>query len=152
MKEQEFVARCEKVHNQLYRVAFCYLGNEADCLEVIDESIYQALKHLKKLKEENFFETWLTRIVINGCNKELKRRSKVLFGDIPEKSQEFYDNLPLKEALEKLPNHLRNVIVFRFYMDKTLKETAELLEIPQGTVVTHQRRALALLRLELEEE
>ncbi|MFI3255612.1 MAG: sigma-70 family RNA polymerase sigma factor [Eubacteriales bacterium] len=152
MKEQEFVARCEKVHNQLYRVAFCYLGNESDCLEVIDESIYQALKHLKKLKEEDFFETWLTRIVINGCNKELKRRSKVLFGDIPEKSQEFYDNLPLKEALEKLPNHLRNVIVIRFYMDKTLKETAELLEIPQGTVVTHQRKALALLRLELEEE
>ncbi|MFI3249601.1 MAG: sigma-70 family RNA polymerase sigma factor [Eubacteriales bacterium] len=152
MKEQEFVARCEKIHGKLYRIAFCYLGSEADCLEVIDESIYQALKHLKKLKEEDFFETWLTRIVINGCNKELKRRSRVLFGDIPEKSQEFYDNLPLKEAMEKLPNHLRNVIIFRFYMDKTLKETAKLLDMPQGTVVTHQRKALALLRLELEED
>ncbi len=152
MTQEEFVERSQKYSQTLYKVAYCYLGNKADCLEIIDESIFVALKNLKRLRQAEYFETWLTRIVINQCNKELKRRSKIYFGDIPEKSQEFYDNLPLKEALKKLPKNLRDVIVFRFFLDKTLKDTATLLDIPQGTVVTYQRKALALLRLELDEE
>lgn len=151
MTQDELVNRSKKINQQLYKIAYCYLGNESDCLEIIDESIFQALKHLKKLRQEEYFETWLIRIVINQCNKELRRRSRIFFGEMPEQSQEFYDNLPLKEALKKLPKNLRDVIVFRYFLDKTLKDTAELLAIPQGTVVTYQRKALSLLRLELEE-
>lgn len=152
MTQEEFVNRSQKYSQTLYKIAFCYLGNEADCLEIIDESIFQALKHLKKLRQVEYFETWLTRIVINQCNKELKRRSKIYFGEIPEQSQEFYDNLPLKDAIKKLPKNLRDVIIFRYFLDKTLKDTANLLDIPQGTVVTYQRKALSLLRLELDDK
>ena len=41
------------------------------------------------------------------------------------------------------------MIVLRFFSGFTLEETAAILEIPRGTVATRQRRALALLRLEL---
>lgn len=42
--------------------------------------------------------------------------------------------------------------MLRYFTGLTQAETAQALEIPQGTVVTRQRRALALLRVELEED
>ena len=47
---------------------------------------------------------------------------------------------------------LRAVVVLRFFAGYTQAETAQALNIPQGTAATRQRRALALLRLELGEE
>ena len=48
--------------------------------------------------------------------------------------------------------HSPTVIVLRYFTGLTLAETAETLGVPVGTVSTRQRRALALLRLELEED
>ena len=55
-------------------------------------------------------------------------------------------------VLAKTPEELRLVVILRFFTGYTQAETAAALEIPQGTVATRQRRALALLRLELGEE
>ena len=63
-----------------------------------------------------------------------------------------YDALPLKEAIRRLPEELRAVIILRFFAGYTQAETAAALDIPQGTAATRQRRALELLRLELGEE
>ena len=63
-----------------------------------------------------------------------------------------YDALPLKEAIRRLPEELRAVVILRFFTGYTQAETAAALDLPQGTVATRQRRALALLRLELGEE
>ena len=58
----------------------------------------------------------------------------------------------LKEAVRRLPEELRAVVVLRFFAGYTQAETARALGIPQGTAATRQRRALELLRLELGEE
>ena len=63
-----------------------------------------------------------------------------------------YDGLPLKEAIRRLPEELRAVVILRFFAGLSQAETAETLNIPQGTVATRQRRALQFLRLELGEE
>ena len=52
----------------------------------------------------------------------------------------------------RLPEELRAVVILRFFTGYTQSETAQALGIPQGTVATRQRKALALLRLELGEE
>lgn len=69
--------------------------------------------------------------------------------ELPETAQEDFDALPLKEAVARLPRDLRAVIVLRYFTGLTLADTAAALSIPQGTVVTRQRKALQLLRLEL---
>ena len=74
MDHQEFVWRVEAVRGRLYRTAYLYLGSETDALEAVDEAVYQALRALRKLREPQFFETWLTRILLNECKKELRRR------------------------------------------------------------------------------
>ena len=154
MNQDEFAARVEAVRARLYRAAYLYLGSEADALEVVDEAVYRALWNLKQLREPDFFETWLTRILLNECHKELRRRKRFHPAEVlPETAgTDAYGNFPLKEAVRRLPEELRSVIVLRFFAGYTQAETAAALKIPQGTAATRQRRALALLRLELGEE
>ena len=154
MDRQEFAARTQALRQRLYRTAYLYLGREADALEAVDEAVYQALRSLGKLRQEDLFETWLTRILINECHRELRRRKR-LSGEeaLPETAgPDAYDHLPLKDAVARLPETLRAVVILRYFTGYTQGETAAALDIPQGTVATRQRRALELLRLELGEE
>lgn len=154
MDKDEFAARTEAVKARLYRTAYLYLGSEADALEAVDEAVYQALRALKKLREPDHFETWLTRILINECRRELRRRKRLAGEEaIPETAgPDAYDALPLREAVRRLPEELRVVVILRFFAGYTQAETAAALSIPQGTAATRQRKALQLLRLELGEE
>ena len=154
MDQTEFAARTEALRDRLYRTAWLYLGSEADALEAVDEAVYQALRALGKLRQPEFFETWLTRILINECHRELRRRKRLAGEEaLPDTAgPDDYDALPLKEAIRRLPEDLRAVVILRFFTGYTQAETARALEIPQGTVATRQRRALELLRLELGEE
>ena len=154
MDPETFAARTEAVKARLYRMAYLYLGSEADALEAVDEAVYQALRALKKLRQPEFFETWLTRILINECHRELRRRKRLAGEEaLPQSAgPDAYDALPLREAVLRLPEELRLVVILRFFTGYTQAETAAALDIPQGTVATRQRRALALLRLELGEE
>ena len=154
MDQTEFAARTEALRDRLYRTAWLYLGSEADALEAVDEAVYQALRALGKLRQPEFFETWVTRILINECHRELRRRKRLAGEEaLPDTAgPDAYDDLPLKEAIRRLPEELRAVVILRFFTGYTQAETARALEIPQGTVATRQRRALELLRLELGEE
>jgi len=153
MDKNEFAARTEQIKTRLYRTAFLYLGSENMAFDAVSEAIYKGFASLKKLRQPEYFETWLTRILINECKKELRRRKREEPLDtIPEIASDLFDALPLKEAIRRLPQELKEVLILRYFSDFTLVETARSLEIPQGTVVTRQRRALALLKLELSEE
>ena len=142
MDRDEFARRTEAIRARLYRTAYLYLGSEADALEAVDEAVYQALRALKKLREPAFFETWLTRIVLNECRRELRRRSRLAPEEaLPDSADPVdYDALPLKEAIRRLPEELRTVIILRFFAGYTQAETAAALDIPQGTAATRQRR------------
>ena len=150
----EFTARAEAVKARLYRTAFLFLENETKAVDAVDEAIYKAYISLKKLRQPEFLETWLTRILINQCKYMLRRlKRETPLESLTEvqltQAAENFDALPLKEAVRLLPQDLRDVIILRFFTGFTLAETAESLKIPQGSVVTRQRRALKLLRLEL---
>lgn len=152
MDKEQFAQRVEALRPKLYRTALCYLGNQPDALDVLDESVYRGLCSLKKLREPAYFDTWMTRILINECNRELKRRSRFhAFDTQEERTAEDYDRLPLQEAIQKLPKELKDVVILRFFSGLTQAKTAETLGTPQGTVATRQRKALQLLKLELEE-
>ena len=156
MNQAEFTARVQAIRQRLYRIALLTLGSEADALEAVDEAVYQALRALKQLRQTEYFETWITRILINACHKELRHRKHFDRGGeeaLPDAAgPDDYDKLPLREAVRRLPEDLRNVVILRFFTGYTQAETAESLGVPQGTVATRQRKALALLRLDLGEE
>ena len=143
MTEQEFALRAQDQRGRLYRTAFLYLGGEHAAVDAVDEAVYRAFLDRRKLRQPEFFETWLTRILINVCKDELRRRRRECRVCVPpEPEAEHMDALSLREAV-------RSVIVLRYFTGLTLEETAAALEIPRGTVSSRQRRALELLRLDL---
>ena len=150
---EEFAKQVERVRIKLYKTALTYLGSEAMAVDAVDEAVYKALCGKWKLRQPEFFDTWITRILITECHNELRRQKRFRpMEELPETAIEEFDALPLKEALGCLPQELKDVIILRFFGGYTVAETAQTLHIPAGTVATRQRKALQLLRLELEEE
>ena len=78
MTEQEYIRRAESLKGQLYRCAAVYLGSPSDAVDAVDEAFYKGFLAYSKLRQPEFFDTWLTRILINVCNSELRRRSSLL--------------------------------------------------------------------------
>ena len=153
MKHSEFAARLEPIRTRLFKTAMLYLGSESLALDALDEAVYKGLRGCWRLRQPEYFDTWITRILINECHNELRRQKRLApLEDLPEQSAEDFDALPLKEALGKLPQNLRDVVILRYFAGHTLAETAQALGIPPGTAATRHRRALELLRLELREE
>lgn len=153
MNNEEFACRVEGIRGKLYKTALVYLGNEVSALDAVDEAVYKALCGYKKLRQPEYFDTWMTRILINECHNELRRQKRFRpLEELPETAVEEFDSLPLKEAVRRLPKELKDVVILRYFTGYTLVETAQALGIPQGTAATRQRKALSLLRLELEEE
>ena len=152
MDKNEFAERAEKIKARLYRTAYLYLHSESLALDAVGEAVYRGFASYKKLRQDEFFETWITRILINECKKELRRAKREQpIETISETASEDFDSLPLKEALNRLQRELKEVVILRYFSGYTLAETAQILDIPQGTAVTRQRRALSLLKLELSE-
>lgn len=152
MKYEEFAQRVEAIRTRLYKTALLYLNDEHLALDAVGEAIYKALKNVRKLRDPAFFNTWITRIVINECYNELRRQMHLSNSEITEERAEAFDALPLKEAVQHLPKELRDLVILRYFSGFTLAESAQILSIPQGTAATRQRKALSLLRLELSEE
>ena len=153
MTEAAFAARAEGRKACLYRTALLYLGSEALALEAVDEAVYKGFRACGTLREEQYCDTWLTRILLNECSREKKRQDREQAVDqLPEQAWEDPDHLPLRAAVQALPEQLRAVILLRYFFDCTLRETAELLRMPRSTVHTREKKALKLLKLELSEE
>ena len=153
LTENEYLQQADAMKAKLYRTALLWLGSESAALDAVDEAVYRGLRACKRLRQPEHFSTWLTRILLNVCATELRRRKReIAVEELPETAAEAFDALPLKEAIRRLPEELRTVVVLRYFTGLTLAETARTLGVPPGTVSTRQRRALALLKLELTEE
>ena len=108
MEELEYVRRAEEIKPRFYRTALLYLGSEPAAVDAVDEAVYKGYLARKKLRQPEFFTTWLTRILMNVCHAELRRlRRETPMETLPETAQEEFDALPLRQAVEKLPDEVR---------------------------------------------
>ena len=153
MNSQEYAVQAEAMRTRLYKTALLYLNSPSMALDAVDEAVYKGLCSCKKLRQPEHFGTWITRILINECHNELRRHKRLCpLEALPETAAEQFDALPLREAIARLPRELKELVILRYFSGFTLTETAQLLQIPQGTAATRQRRALQLLRMDLGEE
>ncbi|MEX2104755.1 MAG: sigma-70 family RNA polymerase sigma factor, partial [Bacilli bacterium] len=67
---------------KMYRIAYSYFKNETDALEAIQEVTYRAYVRIKKLREPQYFNTWLIRIMINYCLDEMKKGNRFVQGEV----------------------------------------------------------------------
>jgi RNA polymerase sigma-70 factor (TIGR02954 family) len=141
--------------DNLYNIAYCYLKDQQEALEAVQETTCRAYIKLKKLKQPQYFKTWLTRILINYCIDEQKRRKKViaLYQDEPvEEDDSKIESIAIETALAELDPKYKHVIVLKYFEDMTIPDIANVLECPEGTVKSWIHRALKLLKSSLGKE
>lgn len=154
ISKEMYISFITENKEMLYRVAFGYLHDETKSLDAVDEAIYLGYAHRHDLREPKYLKTWVTRILINECFKILRNSKREINMDVlPEESVKGTDedSIYLKYAVNNLPEDLRKIIILRYYGGFTISETAELLEIPEGTVSTRSRKALEILKVEISE-
>ncbi|HHL2031550.1 TPA: sigma-70 family RNA polymerase sigma factor [Clostridium perfringens] len=131
----------------LYKMAFLYIKDEQDALEVIHETVYRAFLNIEKLKKAKFFNTWITRILINVSIDFLKKKGKNQMLDestpiIKEKCEiSTEEKLDLYNAIDLLNDNYKTVIIMMYFNDMKIKDISKVMEIPENTVKTYLRRA-----------
>jgi RNA polymerase sigma-70 factor (ECF subfamily) len=150
MEKDFFVQEIEARSAMMYRVAFTLLRNGDDCRDALQEAALKAWEKRGSLRDEKFFRTWLTRILINEChNIQRKRRRIISLEDAPEQSSPPPDPT-LALALQALPEKLRLPLVLHFAEGMAETEIAKVLHLPNSTVRGRIHRAKKQLRKELE--
>lgn len=140
--------------DQLYRTAFLYAGNREDALDIVQEAAYKAYLAIKNLKEDKYFSTWLTRILIHSAYDILRKRKKdIPFESVSElitaKEEVNIEQIDLFRAINELRDTYRDAIILFYYQDLPIKEVAHIIDIPENTVKTYLRRGKEQLKLSL---
>ena len=141
----------------LYKTAFTYVKNKEDALDILNETVYRAFISIKRLKEPEFFNTWLTRILINCALDTLRKDKKVLQLDEQAGIANLSSNLAQEDvfdlniAVDSLKEKYKTIVILKYFQDMTLAEIAEVLQCPLGTVKTNLYKALKELKINLEE-
>ena len=147
-----FIAEIETCSDMMYRVAWSILRNEADVQDALQDAVLKAWEKRDKLREEKYFRTWMTRILINVCYDTQRIHRKIVPLDkIPGQGSSAPDP-DLAMALEALPEKLRLPLVLCYSEGMTYEEAADVLRIPMTTLRGRLRRGKKELRKELDAE
>lgn len=157
-KEQLFVQYVRDNKKQLYFLAYSYVKNEQDALDVVQESIQKGWLSLHSIEKIEQIKSWFYKIIVRTAIDFLRKMKRIHVMDdqnihyLCEQQVDDYRNPDLDIALEQLPMHLREVIILRYFEDLKLEDVATILSIPLSTAKSRLYKALKLLKIELENE
>lgn len=136
-----FTTLMQQYAKDMYRVAIAILMNDEDTADAIQETILDCWERIGTLREDRYFKTWLTRILINNCYDIRKKRED--FAPLeeyePPASEDSY-NLELKEALTALDEIYRIPMLLYYGQGWKTKEIAGLLRVSTSTIQTRLAR------------
>jgi RNA polymerase sigma-70 factor (ECF subfamily) len=149
------------------RIALGHLSNLADAEDAVQDALLSALTHVHQFKGQAKMSTWLTTIVINSARMKLRRRltSVQLALDETDGQQDLLEDIvsdtrpgpeetyrdreiaeTLAQATSRLSPTLRTTFQLRNIDGLSIRETADLLGVPTGTVKARLARARVRLR------
>lgn len=139
---------------RMYRVAYSMLENDQDAADAIQETVLKCWEKIGQLKQEEYFQTWLTRILINECRDMLKCRKRVVYmEELPEvEYTEDYASREWKEMLAGLGEKYRVVMELHYLQGFAANEIAAMLGISPVNVRSRLARGRKQLKQYLETE
>jgi RNA polymerase sigma-70 factor, ECF subfamily len=163
----EIVRRWER---KIFALCFGMLSREEDARDATQETFISAYKNLANFRGDAKVSSWLHRIAVNQCLTK-KRRNKVRAESYledetsngneasfatpahlsPSRTTEQNERLQLvRQAVNALPEDLREVIVMKEFNEMTFQQISEILNVPLSTVKSRVYTALKQLRMKLE--
>lgn len=146
-------------YNQYYRLAYSYVHNDADANDIVQNGAYKAIKSSHTLKQPEYAETWVYRIMLNECFGYLKHPRLLSYEAVQEEREDMAavvedsdENIDVQNALHALSDIDRAVVVLKYFEDKKLSEIADILDENVNTVKSRLYRSMKKLRAMLSEE
>lgn len=143
-------------YEMMYKIAMTYVRNEEDALDIVQETVYKAIKNASQVKNERYINTWLCKIVMNTAMDFIKKNRRELpieeiFENHEEGREDAYSDLDTQKALEVLNEKEKAVIILRFFEDKKLEEIAIIMNVNLSTIKSLLYRSLKKLKIEIME-
>lgn len=149
---------------RIYKTAYFFLRNVDDAEDVCQTTFMNAYRHIKTFNESKPLFPYLYRTVKNTCINQLRKKQsstltnpKHLKADpkySPEQiAENSYSEELLHRALDKLPPDSREILMLKYWNNLGYREIAEVLSIPEGTVMSrifYARKKLRNLIIQLE--
>lgn len=126
------------IENYLYKIARTKLHNEEDIQDAIQNTILNAYLNIDKLRDNHFFKTWITRILINECNKIYKYSKKNT--DLFEKyinvtgSLGPVESISFDEIIEILDESTKRIFELYYKENLSIKEISKKMNIGESTI------------------
>lgn len=134
MTKAEFVLRVRQMERRLYRISRSMLLCNADCEDAVQEALLKGWLRLESLKQPQYFETWLIRILINEC-RNLYRRRRIAEVEFRENLDVADPETPqLYDALMSLPQKYRILLELHYIEGYKTREIAKMMGMPESTV------------------
>lgn len=147
--EEAFFKLIEINKNSLYKAGKSILNNDEDVADAIQETVISAYRNIKSLKDNSYFKTWLTKILINKCKDIIsKNKDTILLNEYVEEGyiQEFLNKFEIEDMLSKLSKEQKLVVSLYYISQFSTREISEILKEPEGTIKSRISRAKRKLR------
>ncbi|MEC0347790.1 MULTISPECIES: sigma-70 family RNA polymerase sigma factor [Peribacillus] len=155
--DKAFIKLFQQYEEDIYRMAYVYVKNESDALDVVQEVAYRSFKKIETLKNPEYFKTWLIKIAIT-CSIDLVRKNKKVIQLKTEydecnsfEGEDIPLSITLQELLDQLNEDEKSIVILKFYEGYSFKEIADLLNMPIGSAKSVLYRALGKLRKQFKE-
>ena len=148
----------------VFRLAYLLLGDPDDAEDIAQETFLRAWNHLRRFDPTRPLKPWLLRITANLSRNRRRSAGRYLaaltlaFRDEPapasveEKSAQYMEANDLWKAVQNLNEPDQQVVYLRYFMDLSVAETAEVLQVAAGTVKSRLSRALEKLRVIIKQD
>ncbi|WP_246521632.1 sigma-70 family RNA polymerase sigma factor [Ornithinibacillus massiliensis] len=154
-REQLFETLIKQEQKKLYRVAYSYVKNEQTALDIVQDTVIKAYKSFDRLKNIDFFSTWITRILINTALDHIKKSKDIIPLDVGWLNTQIVEEnltvlvMDIEEVFGKLKANQKTLLLLRFYYGYSIPEIADILEKPEGTVKSQLHRTLQIVKKKL---
>ncbi|PWW07252.1 RNA polymerase sigma-70 factor (ECF subfamily) [Paenibacillus cellulosilyticus] len=139
-----FIELIRQLESSLHFMAKSILSKDEDVADALQETILKAYKAIPSLREPKYFKTWIFRILINECHNLIaKCADSVAYADVPTipSSSDDYEKVDLREAVDRLDEPQRIVVILHYLEDLPLRQVAKVLDISESAVKMRLSRA-----------
>jgi RNA polymerase sigma-70 factor (sigma-E family) len=152
--DEDLTHFCRAEYPRLVGALSLYCGDRHVAEELAQDAIVRVISDWPKVRRFQAPGAWAHRVAINLANSHLRRRlaerraKQRLFAYVPRihHDPDTPTALAIREIVASLPKRQRAVVVLRFFADLSVREVADLLDCPEGTVKSLTAKALSSLR------
>lgn len=150
-RDEDFAAAVMALEGNLYRIALSLLHQPALAEDAVAEAVYKAYAARHRLRDREKLRPWLFQILVNQCRTmQRKWGREVPLTEMAQEPARQESQGSLWELVQRLPESQQSVIVLYYYEGYSVRETAKLLGLKEGTVRVRMNRGRETLKQWLE--